>query len=190
MLLPVLPADVHPLILEQLVEPISVDRFPPHYKHPRAASLVCKDWAKTAQKLLYEHVYLVVEEDRVSNFHAGKPMTDWTIQDLALQAADPEGIDLNHEYLIDSVVDIVGREALPSLKLVDIFAVPLLLPLAANLTTLQLPLYRHKPPLTDLAFHLRKPEEGWNSELQDEVSQVRSACEKHGFRLEVEDLEE
>ncbi|GAA5947475.1 hypothetical protein JCM10213_008179 [Rhodosporidiobolus nylandii] len=53
--LSVLPADLHPLILEQLVEAISL-LHPPHYEHLRTAALVCKDWAKMAQRLMWEEV--------------------------------------------------------------------------------------------------------------------------------------
>ncbi|GAA5946822.1 hypothetical protein JCM10213_009086 [Rhodosporidiobolus nylandii] len=149
--LPVLPADLHPVILEQLVEPISLERFPPHYKHLRAASLVCKDWAKTAQKLLYKHVYLVLEEHRLESFLAGEPKTNWTIQDLALQAADVEGLSERCTELLDRVVDIVRQKPPTSLHIGSYAAPPRLLPLAASLITLQLPPFPAKPS-TDRGF--------------------------------------
>ncbi|BGP17275.1 hypothetical protein JCM10213_008171 [Rhodosporidiobolus nylandii] len=57
----VLPADLHLLILEQLVEAISL-HHPPHYEDLRTAAMVCKDWGKMAQKLMWEAVYLDSEE--------------------------------------------------------------------------------------------------------------------------------
>ncbi|BGP17279.1 hypothetical protein JCM10213_008167 [Rhodosporidiobolus nylandii] len=56
--LPVLPADVHPLILGQLVTPTTaaVSWQPLYYKYLRMACLVSKDWARIAQKLLWEQV--------------------------------------------------------------------------------------------------------------------------------------
>ncbi|BGP17310.1 hypothetical protein JCM10213v2_005328 [Rhodosporidiobolus nylandii] len=180
--LPVLPADLHPVILEQLVEPISLERFPPHYKHLRAASLVCKDWAKTAQKLLYKHVYLVLEEHRLESFLAGEPKTNWTIQDLALQAADVEGLSERCTELLDRVVDIVRQK--PPTRL-------------SVLTTTQPALSVVRGYLVDPGtstslelIHLGSPEDGWTDVMHEEAATLKELCGKRGIKLELQGYEE
>ncbi|BGP17302.1 hypothetical protein JCM10213_009094 [Rhodosporidiobolus nylandii] len=87
--LPSLPVELHILILEQLVEPISHERFPPHYEYLRLAALVCKDWTKVAQRLLWQQVYLVVTANPLDRFLAGVSKEDRHVDVLVVQMPRP-----------------------------------------------------------------------------------------------------
>ncbi|BGP17285.1 hypothetical protein JCM10213_008161 [Rhodosporidiobolus nylandii] len=79
----VLPADLYPLILEHLAAPVGF-AFPPHYAHLRTAALVCKDWVKMAQKLLWREVYLDGEDEAMKRFVEARMPDECEVEALVL----------------------------------------------------------------------------------------------------------